>query len=103
MYWRRFSISSIPLSDPKEFDVWLRDRWTEKDALLEQFAQTGRFPPSYSDEKPGTDNTSNQKGDYIETEVKSSSRFEFLLMFVPIVVLGFFVKVVVDLWAGRYD
>jgi len=24
-------------------------------------------------------------------------------MFVPIVVLGFFVKVVVDLWAGRYD
>ena len=44
MYWRRFAVSDIPLDDQKEFDAWLRARWTEKDQLLEEYFETGRFP-----------------------------------------------------------
>ncbi|KAL4805997.1 protein prenylyltransferase [Aspergillus unguis] len=44
MYWRRFAVADIPLDDQQEFDAWLRARWTEKDELLEQYFQTGRFP-----------------------------------------------------------
>ncbi|KAH1490502.1 hypothetical protein KXX57_000238 [Aspergillus fumigatus] len=44
MYWRRFAMSDIPLDDQKEFDSWLRARWTEKDELLDEFFETGRFP-----------------------------------------------------------
>ena len=44
MYWRRFHVSSIPASSQEDFEAWLLDRWREKDALLEHYAQTGRFP-----------------------------------------------------------
>ncbi|KAE8357131.1 hypothetical protein BDV27DRAFT_164806 [Aspergillus caelatus] len=44
MYWRRFAVSDIPLDDQKEFDAWLRARWTEKDQLLDEYFETGRFP-----------------------------------------------------------
>ncbi|KAE8318059.1 acyltransferase-domain-containing protein [Aspergillus transmontanensis] len=44
MYWRRFAVSDIPLNDQKEFDAWLRARWTEKDQLLDEYFETGRFP-----------------------------------------------------------
>ncbi|KAJ0423405.1 hypothetical protein BJY00DRAFT_299631 [Aspergillus carlsbadensis] len=44
MYWRRFAVADIPLDDQKDFDVWLNARWTEKDELLEQYFETGRFP-----------------------------------------------------------
>ncbi|KAA8643140.1 lysophospholipid acyltransferase family protein [Aspergillus tanneri] len=44
MHWRRFAMSGIPLEDQKEFDGWLRDRWTEKDQLLEEYFETGKFP-----------------------------------------------------------
>ncbi|KAL2823991.1 hypothetical protein BDW59DRAFT_173120 [Aspergillus cavernicola] len=44
MYWRRFAVADIPLDDQKEFDVWINARWTEKDELLEQYFETGRFP-----------------------------------------------------------
>ncbi|RDW61901.1 putative RNA polymerase II transcription elongation factor (Ctr9) [Aspergillus mulundensis] len=44
MYWRRFAVANIPLDDQDEFDAWLRARWTEKDELLDQYFETGRFP-----------------------------------------------------------
>ncbi|KAL4817841.1 acyltransferase-domain-containing protein [Aspergillus spinulosporus] len=44
MYWRRFAVADIPLDDQQEFDAWLRARWTEKDELLEEYFETGRFP-----------------------------------------------------------
>jgi len=101
LYWRRFAISSIPLEDPKEFEIWLRDRWTEKDALLEEFTQTGKFPGSYPDADSSECGDLTGKHNHIETEVKSSSIFERLLMFIPLLLLAFFVKVVLDLWLGR--
>jgi len=39
----------MPLESLEAFDAWLRERWNEKDVLLEQHANTGSFP---SAEKP---------------------------------------------------
>lgn len=32
-----------PEKDAKAFNLWLRDRWQDKEDLLESFAETGRF------------------------------------------------------------
>lgn len=44
MHFRRFAVASIPISDPNEFENWIRQRWLEKDDLLEYYIQNGRFP-----------------------------------------------------------
>lgn len=44
MHWRRFNVSEIPLDDQKEFEDWLTARWAEKDQLMDQYFETGRFP-----------------------------------------------------------
>lgn len=44
MHFRRFATTSIPISDPAEFEAWIRQRWLEKDDLLEYYMQNGRFP-----------------------------------------------------------
>lgn len=74
-YWRRFRLDDIPLDDPKEFDVWLRERWYEKDAFMEQYIATGRFPPS-----PAHAVTKGQ-APYLETKVRTRYWFEFLQIF----------------------
>ena len=33
--WRRFRVADIPLQTAEAFDGWLRDRWAEKDELME--------------------------------------------------------------------
>ncbi|KAF2843033.1 acyltransferase-domain-containing protein, partial [Patellaria atrata CBS 101060] len=101
MHWRRFSISSIPLDNPKAFEVWLRNRWREKDHLLEIFTHTGRFPSeeplSLKEDMNGNGNGAPGKirmAKYIETQVKSRSWEEFLSIFAPlscfVIVLFFF-------------
>ncbi|KAF1814547.1 acyltransferase-domain-containing protein, partial [Eremomyces bilateralis CBS 781.70] len=44
MYWRRFRITTIPVDDSTAFDIWLRNRWREKDYLLEHFQKFNQFP-----------------------------------------------------------
>ena len=44
MYWRRFKISDIPIDNEEKFAMWLKNRWTEKDYLLEHFARHKTFP-----------------------------------------------------------
>lgn len=58
MHWRRFPISSIPLSTLEAFDEWLQARWLEKDELLDQHARIGQFPSKLA------------KGESISTVVK---------------------------------
>ncbi|ORX85634.1 hypothetical protein K493DRAFT_341740 [Basidiobolus meristosporus CBS 931.73] len=40
---RRYEMSAIP-TDEAEFTQWIRARWQEKDALMEDFYKHGRFP-----------------------------------------------------------
>jgi 1-acyl-sn-glycerol-3-phosphate acyltransferase len=75
MYWRRFKISSIPIDDPKAFDLWLRAHWTAKDKLLEGFVRTGRFPAETG-------------SGFIETEVKAVRWYEFMQIFAPVGLVG---------------
>ena len=92
MHWRRFYIPDIPIDDKRNFDVWLRNRWREKDYLLEHFYRTGRFP---ADEKwilkEGSVNSSNSGASriapFIETEIKTKNLNEFVQIFEPITAL----------------
>ncbi|KAI1499547.1 acyltransferase-domain-containing protein [Biscogniauxia marginata] len=69
-YWRRFALEDMPLDNQEEFDKWVRERWYEKDALLEQYMSTGRFP----------ENGAGIKG-HIETEVRTQQWWEFTKIF----------------------
>ncbi|KAI9723882.1 MAG: hypothetical protein M1828_004001 [Chrysothrix sp. TS-e1954] len=100
MYWRRFAISSIPLDDPKAFERWVLERWIEKDALIEQYQQTGRFP-ALPEQEPKAE-ASTRRGQWIETEVKQSHPLEFLLAYLPFVVLWIAVSFLRSLWRAVF-
>ncbi|KAF2445440.1 acyltransferase-domain-containing protein [Karstenula rhodostoma CBS 690.94] len=96
MHWRRFHISTIPIHNTKAFDVWLRNRWREKDYMLEYFTRHTRFPAeeywkdlldvgdrsSQSDKQ--TIRTRPRPAVQIETEVKSAHWNDFVKIFAPI-------------------
>lgn len=95
-YWRRFRVDDIPLDTPEAFDVWLRERWYEKDALMEQYVSTGRFPPSPSAaaEVAGTGG----KEGFVETEVRTKYPWEFLEVYTVLGVVGLLVNVATKMW-----
>jgi 1-acyl-sn-glycerol-3-phosphate acyltransferase len=76
MYWRRFKVSSIPLDNPKRFEMWLRTRWREKDMLIERFYQKGCFPPNVRPD--------GKSAGYIETGVRAKRWYEFMQVFAPV-------------------
>ena len=75
----------IPLDDTDKFDCWLQERWTEKDALVEEYLTTGRFP---SLDKP-----------HVETEVKTKSTLEFLQIFSILTCFTIVARWVRQVWA----
>ena len=83
MYWRRFRVSAIPLDDPKQFELWLRSRWMEKDRFIDTYLRTGRFPAD-------TGSNKNSKGEmihgagHIEAEIRPKYWYEFMQVFAPI-------------------
>ena len=83
MYWRRFRVSSIPLDDPKTFELWLRSRWMEKDKFIEDYLRTGRFPADQGTSKNSKGETIRGAG-HIEAEIKPKYWYEFLQVFAPI-------------------
>ncbi|KAK0636399.1 acyltransferase-domain-containing protein [Bombardia bombarda] len=92
-YWRRFRVADIPLDTQEAFDVWLRERWYEKDALMEQYVATGRFPPS-----PANSVTDSHPR-FLETEVRPRHRFEFIQVYLVLGVLGLLVNIISKIWA----
>lgn len=94
MHWRCFHINSIPINNPKAFDVWLRNRWREKDYMLEYFTRNSRFPADdFWKEQLDLSETSSssqsirsvpQGARTIETQVKSGNWNEFVKIFAPI-------------------
>ncbi|KAH7410323.1 acyltransferase-domain-containing protein [Phaeosphaeria sp. MPI-PUGE-AT-0046c] len=95
MHWRRFRIDSIPIHNTKAFEVWLRNRWREKDYMLEYFNRNNRFPAeNFWKDHLDMDSGSSQGGKsirsvprpavQIETEVKSGNWNEFVKIFAPI-------------------
>jgi len=91
MHWRRFRIKDIPIDDHQKMYDWLLERWREKDALLEVFDKTGRFPGSEEAIGPAEEIGGATKATHVETEVRTSTPIEFLQMFTPVaaaVILG---------------
>jgi hypothetical protein len=95
MHWRRFHIDSIPIQNTKAFEVWLRNRWREKDYMLEYFSRNNRFPAEdFWKQHLDMDGSSSQGSKsirsvprpavQIETEVKSGNWNEFVKIFAPI-------------------
>jgi hypothetical protein len=95
MHWRRFHISDIPIQNTKAFEVWLRNRWREKDYMLEYFQKHSRFPAEnfWKDHLDMGDRSSTNSQSIrsvprpavqIETEVKSGNWNEFVKIFAPI-------------------
>ncbi|KAL6821350.1 acyltransferase domain-containing protein [Trichoderma camerunense] len=76
-YWRKFKLSDIPLDDADEFDAWLRAEWYKKDALMEQYLTTGRFPTM-----------AGSKIDFIETKVQTKTPLEILQVFSIVGIAG---------------
>jgi hypothetical protein len=101
MYWRRFALSSIPLEDPEKFDLWIRKIWVEKDAFLEQYAATGRFP-GFKDTEIEIEGAAiavkDQNKGFIETDVRQAHWWDFLQIFVVLVVIGLVANVLAKVW-----
>jgi hypothetical protein len=97
MYWRCFAVADIPLDDQAEFDTWLRARWTEKDDLLDQYFETGRFPSDLAgsiDVGHGDDNQlAAAETGYVEAHVRLSHWTEVGRIFRVIFGLAFLCQV----------
>lgn len=79
LYWRRFRVADIPLDDQDKFDLWLREEWYKKDALMEQYLTTGRFPAMAG----GAADC-----DFVQTEVKTRHPWEILQVFTVVGLCG---------------
>ncbi len=96
MYWRRFAVKDMPLDDPDKFELWLRERWYEKDNFIEHFLTTGRFP---ADKSATSDVASGkEKDNFIETEVKLKSNFEVANIFVVLAVFALAANLLAKAW-----
>ena len=105
MYWRRFATSEIPIADPKQFEQWLTQRWREKDTLMEEYIENGRFPADDGHDPKGepaiNGDASSQmlKGaGFIETEVKLAHWYEIGQIFVLLATFGLIANILAKLW-----
>lgn len=104
MHWRRWRISDIPIDNDEAFAMWLRNRWTEKDYLLDHFYKHGTFPEGdpvtamkkqaalnkFAKEQQKNGNSKAMikprvdSAKFITTEVKAGGWEEFMSIFGPI-------------------
>ena len=103
MYWRRFAVSSIPVDDPKAFELWLKQVWLEKEDLLEYYAQNGRFPADDGLSPPReSDGSMEVKGvrgaGFIETEVRMKHWYEIGQIFVAMAAFGLVANILAKVW-----
>jgi lysocardiolipin and lysophospholipid acyltransferase len=96
MYWRRFAIADMPLHDHEAFDVWLRERWREKDDLMNKFLDDGRFPTTNSLANGNAKSASNDGN--IETEVKLAHWWEVGNIFVVLAAFGLVANIASRVW-----
>lgn len=87
MYWRRFAVKDIPLHNEKAFDLWLIARWREKDLLMEQYLQHGKFPADAGATKYRSGKVLRGCG-HMEVPIQASKWYEFLQIFAPMGILA---------------
>ena len=91
-------MKDIPLGDHDKFELWLRDRWYEKDAFIEQYLNTGRFPGTI----PAINGATNGavKEEFIETEVKLAHWWEVGNIFVVLATFGLVANILARVWTS---
>jgi lysocardiolipin and lysophospholipid acyltransferase len=96
MFWRRLAIADMPLDDHEKFDLWLRERWHEKDALLEHFVEHGSFPS----DKAAINGVANgtAKDEVIEAEVKLAHWWEVGNIFIMLATFGLIANILARVW-----
>ena len=87
-HWRRFAVADIP-DDQDLFQKWIEDRWREKEAMLEQYTTTGRFPADL-DTRDGPA--------YIETSVKLRSLPELLQPYIVVLTAALLLNILRQFW-----
>lgn len=97
MYWRRFAIADMPLDNAEEFDRWIRERWYEKDALMEQYITTGRFP-ELEQSTNGHPTKDDVKAKFIETEVRTSHWWETFRVFQILAAFALVANLLARVW-----
>ena len=102
MHWRRFAVSEIPLDDQKHFDAWLRARWMEKDQLLDQCFESGRFPSDLAGSVDSGDASAPRKLSaspaYVETHVRLAHWYEIGQIFAVVAGVAGLCRVSQKLW-----
>lgn len=98
MYWRRLAIADMPLDDPEKFELWLRERWHEKDLMLEHFVEHGSFP---SDKAAinGAVIEGGAKDDVVETEVKLGHWYEVFNIFIMLATFALIANMLARIWS----
>ena len=92
-------MADIPLETPEKFELWLRDRFYEKDALMERYLTEGRFPPSKylqslaEDGAPG-----GSKDGFLETQVRPKYSFEVLQVYSVVGAVGLAINLLFRMW-----
>lgn len=96
MYWRRFTVADMPLDDHEKFELWLRERWHEKDLLLEHFVEHGSFPT----DKAAVNGASSgaAKGEVVETEVKLGHWYEVFNIFIMLATFALLANMLARVW-----
>ena len=111
-------MSSIPVSDTKAFEAWILQRWQEKEYLLEEYLQTGRFPADegvgYS--HPAVPKATEKKGQeeakitetpqgagFIETEVRLAKWYEIADIFIVLASIAMAVNFIEKYWFAVYS
>lgn len=98
-YWRRFRVDDIPLETPEKFELWLRDRFYEKDALMERYLTEGRFPPSdYLRSLAAEGSPGGSEDGYLETEVRPKFSLEVLQVYSVIGTVGLVITLLLKIW-----
>jgi len=95
MHWRRFKISDIPYNSSEKMEQWILQRWREKDELMEQHAQTGRFPADLS--AVIVDKGAENDNGYVNTGVRAVNPFEVLQIFAPVLGAYFVARLLIQL------
>ena len=102
MYWRRFSMSDIPLNSIEMFDRWIRERWVEKDELLDLYLRTGRFPAGLQPDASGKTEASEARASlnsaFIETEVRQAHWWEVAQVYIFLSASGILAYVLAGTW-----
>jgi lysocardiolipin and lysophospholipid acyltransferase len=96
MHWRRLAIADMPLDDHEKFNLWLRERWHEKDLLLEHFVENGSFPSDKSAINGASKGEA--KGDVIETEVKLGHWYEVFNIFIMLATFALIANMLARFW-----